>query len=399
MLRGWLAGLSRSVHVGVSTSFLAFAALVGGLATAAIAAEPPLQIAREGWVFAGGHIDQAIPTHPMVGQLYAEFQIPAHQTHPYPVVMIHGGQQSGTNFTGTPDGREGWAQYFLRNGYAVYVVDQPGRGRAAYNQIYGPLTYPNINFIEQRFAAPERYNLWPQAHLHTQFPGTGKPGDPSFDAFFASEEPSISDFAEQQSLMRDAGAALLDKIGPAVLLVHSQSGAFAWPIAQARPNLVRAILAVEPSGPPVHDIINTGPPDWFKDSPKTKISGLADIPLQYNPPLKPGEQLVFQRAAKPTGPGLARCWSQQEPARKLVALNRIPLLMISSEASYHVPYDNCTAAYLRQAGVPVDHIHLVDRGIRGNGHMMMLEKNNAAIAGVMVGWLNKHLVATPAVSH
>ena len=68
----------------------------------------------------------------MTGQLYAEFQIPSKQTHPWPIIMVHGGGQTGTNFTGTPDGREGWAQYFLRQGYAVYVVDQVGRGRSAY---------------------------------------------------------------------------------------------------------------------------------------------------------------------------------------------------------------------------------------------------------------------------
>ena len=45
--------------------------------------------------------------------------------------------------------------------------------------------------------------------------------------------------------------ALLDKIGPAILLTHSQSGAFGWPVADARPDLVKAIVAVEPNGPPV----------------------------------------------------------------------------------------------------------------------------------------------------
>jgi hypothetical protein len=33
------------------------------------------------------------------------------------------------------------------------------------------------------------------------------------------------------------------------------------------------------------------------------------------------------------------------------------------------------------------YIRLADRGIHGNGHMMMLERNNAAIAGVMLAWL------------
>jgi pimeloyl-ACP methyl ester carboxylesterase len=365
---------------------LALFAVCAGAAAASAAA--PLHIAKQGYIFAGGHMDESLPGSPMVGQLYAEYQVPAKQTHPYPVVMIHGGQQSGTNFTGTPDGREGWAQYFLRHGYAVYVVDQPGRGRAAYNEkAYGPLTYPSKDFTEQRFAAPERFKLWPQAHLHTQFPGTGYPGDPSFDAFFQSEEPSIKNFALQQTLMQAAGAALLDKIGPSIILVHSQSGAFAWPIAQARPKLVKAILALEPSGPPVREVVNIGAPNWFKDGDTVKISGLGNIPLEYDPPLAAGETLSFQQAAAPAAPDLVRCWSQTEPARKLVSLDKIPVLLLTTEASYHAPYDDCTTAYLRQAGVKVDAVHLAERGIRGNGHMMMLEKNNADIANVMVQWL------------
>jgi hypothetical protein len=47
------------------------------------------------------------------------------------------------------------------------------------------------------------------------------------------------------------------------------------------------------------------------------------------------------------------------------------------------------AAYLDRAGVPVDHIHHVSLGIPGNGHMMMLEKNNLMIAAVMTRWLEK----------
>ena len=70
---------------------------------------PPLEIAREGYVFAGGKYSTEKDAKIMSGQIYAEFQIPAHQRHPYPIVFIHGGAQTGTNFTGTPDGREGWA--------------------------------------------------------------------------------------------------------------------------------------------------------------------------------------------------------------------------------------------------------------------------------------------------
>src|SRR6185295_7413740 len=184
------------------------------------------------------------------------------QRHRYPIVMVHGGSQTGTNFTGTPDGREGWAQYFLRRGYAVYVVDQVARGRAGYwSQSMGPVSKSNLERVLQRFVAPERYNQWPQAKLHTQWPGAGKPGDPDFEQFFASQMPSLVDFAKQQQINRDAIAALLDRIGPAILLTHSQSGAFTWPVGELRPQLVKAMVAVEPNGPPVHEVEFKGAPD------------------------------------------------------------------------------------------------------------------------------------------
>ena len=181
--------------------------------------------------------------------------------------------------------------------------------------------------------------------------------------------------------------ALIDKIGPAILLTHSQSGAFGWPVADQRPKLVKAILAVEPSGPPVHDIENLGAPDWFKDAERTKISGLGDLPIAYDPPLATDQKLAFVRADAPARPDLVRCWRQQEPARKLVNLTRIPVLIVTSQASYHAPYDDCTSAYLTQAGVPNRHVHLADLDILGNGHMMMIEKNNQAIAAVMLDWM------------
>jgi len=351
----------------------------------------PLTLARASYFFVGGKIDTAIEGSPMFGQMYVEYMIPARRTHPYPIIMVHGGGQTGTNFTGTPDGREGWAQYFVRRGYAVYVVDQVARGRSAYwsPQPDGPVSAARMSFLDQRFVAPERSLRWPQARLHTQWPGDGKPGDPAFDQFYASQFPSLASFPKQQELNRDALAALLDKIGPAILLTHSQSGSFNWPVADARPGLLKAIVAVEPSGPPVHDIENTGAPDWFKDAERSKISGLADVPLVYDPPLAGDAKLAFVRQDQPDKPDFVRCWLQQEPARKLPNLAHVPVVIITAEASYHAPYDHCTAAYLNQAGVPNTHIRLADAGVHGNGHMMMIEKNNAAIAGVIAQWLER----------
>jgi len=354
-------------------------------------AAPPLSIARQGYLFAGGTVREA-PGRPMAGQLYAEFQIPHPRTQPFPIVMVHGGGQTGTNFTGTPDGREGWAQFFLRRGYAVYVVDQVGRGRAAYwPDVYGAPSPPRYDAVVQRFTAPARFKLWPQAHLHTQFPGTGPdvgmPGDAVFEQFYASQVPAIASFAEQQRLNCAALVALLDKIGPAILLTHSQSATFQWPVADARPALVKAIVSVEPNGPPVHDVEFHGAPDYFSDAEPRKVSGLGHVPLTYSPPVTEASPLEFVRQERPDAEGLVPCWRQKEPARKLPNLQGIPLLILTGEASYHAPYDHCTSQYLEQAGVRHTFIRLADRGIRGNGHMMMIEKNNREIAAVIADWL------------
>jgi pimeloyl-ACP methyl ester carboxylesterase len=251
------------------------------------------------------------------------------------------------------------------------------------------VTPSRFNFVEQRFVAPERFKQWPQAHLHTQWPGTGQAGDPGFDQFYASQVPSVVNFAKQQEINTAALVALLDKIGPVILLTHSQSGSFNWPVADLRPNLLKALVAVEPSGPPVHDVENTGAPDWFKDAERTKLSGLGEVPLAYDPPLTGDAKLEFVRQEKPDQGEFVRCWLQKEPARKLPSLANIPIAIIVSEASYHAPYDHCTAAYLTQAGVRNTLIRLADQGVRGNGHMMMIEKNNAAIAAVIAQWLDK----------
>ncbi len=353
----------------------------------------PLAIARQGYVFAGGKYSTVNGRQVMSGQLYAEFQIPSKQTHPWPIVMVHGGSQSGTNFTGTPDGREGWAQFFLRRGYAVYVVDQPGRGRAAYEgDLYGPTAPLNLETTQRQFAAPERYNRWPQAHLHTQWPGTGVPGDPVFDQFYASQMPSIQNFTLQQALNRDAILALLEKTGPAILLTHSQSGAFGWPVADARPDLVKAILAVEPNGPPFFNVQNVPAPEWFlDDTTQTRPWGITADPLAYSPTAATASDLSIVREDKPNGSDLVRCWMQRAPARLLPNLQKLPILVLTAEASYHAPYDHCTVKYLEQAGLGPVWIKLADIGIRGNGHMMMLEKNNLEIAAAMSKWLDKAL--------
>lgn len=352
----------------------------------------PLSIARQGYLFAGGKYSTVDSRQVMSGQIYAEFQIPRKMAHPYPIVMVHGAGQTGTNFTGTPDGREGWAQFFLRQGYAVYVIDQPGRGRASFpTEIYGTLSpAPSPETIQQRFTSVERFKLWPQAHLHNQWPGDGKAGDAIFDQFVASQVPGIPDFTQQGVLSRDAIVALLEKIGPAIVLTHSQSGAFGWPVGDAKPDLVKAIIAVEPSGPPFFDIQNVGAPEWFRYSTSmARTWGVTSDPLTYSPPATNASDLEIVQQDKADEPEFSKCWLQKEPARQLPHLQKIPVLIVTSEASYHATYDNCTVKYLQQAGVHTTWIRLGEAGIHGNGHMMMLEKNNVEIAAALDRWLAK----------
>jgi acetyl esterase/lipase len=104
-------------------------------------------------------------------------------------------------------------------------------------------------------------------------------------------------------------------------------------------------------------------------------------------------------------PGVT-CFQQTEPARKLINLVDIPVLAVTSEASYHAQYDNCSVEYLRQAGVSVEHIRLADVGIHGlvapgkfcsransetgNGHMFFMEKNGIQIADQVIRpWISK----------
>src|SRR5262249_45121897 len=228
---------------------------------------------------------------------------------------------------------------------------------------------------------------WPQAKKHTQWPGDGpnkgKKDDPIFDAFYATQVETVLDVEETERRNQDAGAALLDKIGPAIVLTHSQSGTFGWLIADARPKLTKAVIAIEPSGPPFEaTIIGTG---------RTRPWGPVDIPIAYDPPVKDPSEITVEQEAEADGPDLFRCWMQKGTPRQLVNLKSIPVMVMAAEASYHQVYDHCTAKYLNQAGVKAEMVRLQDKGIRGNGHMVMIEKNNLDIAHLIDEWVVKNV--------
>jgi len=56
------------------------------------------------------------------GQMYVEHLVPIKVIQPFRIVFIPGNGMTGTNFLNTPDGRLGWADYFLSQGYELYIV-------------------------------------------------------------------------------------------------------------------------------------------------------------------------------------------------------------------------------------------------------------------------------------
>jgi pimeloyl-ACP methyl ester carboxylesterase len=381
-----------------------------------------VRIARQGFFFVNGQYftdtgSVDLPGMPaasgpggerMDNQMYVEYQVPANVRHPYPLVLIHGGSQTGVNFKGTPDGREGWGTYFVRKGYTVYIVDQVGRGRSpAVNplppapEVYTtPFGRPsNTESRMRNWTKLEEFGLWPNAHLHTQWPGTGEPGDSAFDQFFASQIQSRLDptGTATHAAAQQAGAALLDRIGPAIVVTHSQSGTFGFLMADARPDLVKGVVTIEGGGTPyTYPVI--GPPAYFGNPVPSATWGLTSVPLTYSPEVTDPAQLSFVQEATPDPGKLIRCWLQAAPAKELPNLQKMPHLLIVAEASSAANTNHCVSKYLTQAGVENTWVNLGDVGIHGNGHMMMWEKNNLEIAQFIGSWLKRHVEKSAAVA-
>jgi hypothetical protein len=47
--------------------------------------------------------------------MYVQYQVPQTRARPsYPIIMVHGSGHTGKTYESTPDGRMGWAEYFVR---------------------------------------------------------------------------------------------------------------------------------------------------------------------------------------------------------------------------------------------------------------------------------------------
>ena len=215
-------------------------------------------------------------------------------------------------------------------------------------------------------------------------------GDPTFDAFFARYLP-LSFSANQQNIMRNSSCALLGLIGPSILISHSLGSSSAFLATDGCPDFVKGHVSVEGDASPFASY--DGGAIGANKSVPTRSYGLANVPLAYDPPVTNSSQLIqVQNGTTEYTDGLLSkfsCITQatSPPPRRLVNIAKAPVLYLTTEASIHVTYDQCTVQFLQQAGVNVKATYLPNVGICGNGHYCMLEKNSDDIAEYTHDWI------------
>jgi hypothetical protein len=316
----------------------------------------PLHLAHDRSFFVGGRkltIDRPFygatglsgPGEITVGQMYVHHREVVGANRP-PFVLVHGANHTGMTFETTPDGREGWAAYFLSKGHPVYVVDHVGRGRSGFNPT--PLNEAVAkNDASLSKAAP----LYPQQAAWVNFrfgpafgeafPGLQFPLE-VFDDYLAQLVPNAEELEKGPSGEATIVALtfLLQKIGSAILLVHSQSGLYGLEVVRRASHLVRAFISVEGGCAPLRD---------------GTIDALAKIPF-------------------------VSLWGDY------------------SEGAVGANGDerrNCCLAAVKaasDAGGQSSFILLPEHGIRGNSHMLMLDRNNLQVADVLLKWLSSQAI-------
>jgi pimeloyl-ACP methyl ester carboxylesterase len=315
-----------------------------------------------------------------VGPLYVAWEAPAQplERREPPWVLVHGGGGQGTDYLSTPDGRPGWARLLVSQGHTVYVVDRPGHGRSPHHpEVLGPMSPPmGGEALRPIFVPPAQgpgANPW--SSLHTQWPGGREPGDPVYDQWLAPSGPMLADWTEMHALEQRRLAELLDMVGPAIVVTHSAGGPGTFLAADARPEQVAALIAIETVGPP------------FADQPEQGMRlpwGLAAAPLTFDPPAADPSELSLRTE---TGDGPIPLTLQADPVRRLPNLSRFPIAVVTAEASLFRMFDRHLVAFLEQGGCQVELLRLADHGVHGNSHGMMLERNHADALAVLTSWV------------
>jgi pimeloyl-ACP methyl ester carboxylesterase len=263
------------------------------------------------------------------GAMYAQYMIPSLCRGQFPLLLWHGGGMTGACYETTPDGREGWQHFFLRRGWATYVSDAVERGRSGFAM------FPDIFAGEPLFLSIE--NPWQRFRIgegpYAQgmpLPGNQFPAD--HESWLNFIRQLVPRFTTTDDWVLAGYLALLARIGPAIVLAHSQGGFFAWRAAQERPDLVKALVLVEPAA--------IGDPDQA-DSLKTV------------PTLVLYGDFISDDTRWPAIRGKGVAFAEK----------------------------------IRDAGGTITVIDLPEHGIRGNSHMIMMDRNSDEVAALIQGWL------------
>lgn len=168
---------------------------------------------------------------------YVFYQVPVNARR-LPLVFWHGHGQSAKTWETTPDGREGFQTIFLRRHFAVYLIDQPRRGRAGRST--AAATIPATP-DEQLYFGLFRLGVWPAFYTGVQFSRDSS----ALNQFFRQMVPNTGPYDVEVNT--NAVAALFAKIGAGILVTHSQSGGLGWRTA-IKSREIRAIASFEPGG-------------------------------------------------------------------------------------------------------------------------------------------------------
>src|SRR3954451_11263311 len=268
-----------------------------------------------------------------VEQMYVQYVKLAQPKGKVPLLLWHGGGLSGVTWETKPDGKPGWQQFFLNAGYDTYVSDAVERGRASWAR------YPEIFKSEPIFRtkkeAWELFRMGPTYEVggkRVEFEGQQFPAE-ALDAFMKQGVPRwlTNDAATQK-----AYDALVQKVCPCIIVVHSQGGNFAFNAALNAPDKVKALIAVEPSGAP--------------DPAKADPAKLRGVPMLF-------------------------IWGDnfdKHPVWQKVRVNPVKW----GEA-------------VKAAGGLVETFDLPKMRIKGNTHMLMMDRNSDEIAKLVHDWIGK----------
>jgi pimeloyl-ACP methyl ester carboxylesterase len=287
----------------------------------------------------------------VLNPMFVQYLLPARTRHKYPIVFIHGGGGQGTDWTETPDGRDGFVDYFVADGWDVYVVDRPGHGRSQSNSTCGngQVRVGNSAIISRlSTSAP---TVWPG--------GAPTPTNPAVIGWTSSSTtaPYCGD-----ALAAEKIAGLLNEIGPAVLLAHSAGGGSTFRVPDLNPSKVVGIIGFEPAG------ANPAAPG-FNNSPA----------LMTNFKTEPALPSSFAAVTKDG------CAMQGDRPAKLVNYANLPIVLVATEmGTLSQDAMKCGASVWQQAGAKASSVYLPDRGLKGGGHFAMAQLDNAAYAKVFI---------------